>query len=167
MKSSLLMDFSVDKENSKIYVKREFAAPLNRVWAAWTESELLDQWWAPKPWKARTKSMDFREGGYWLYAMVGPDGTEHWGRVDYKRIAPLKSFTAQDVFCDEEGKTNPDLPKANWENDFQEGENSVIVNIEVKYNDLSELEKVLEMGLKEGFTAALENLDQLLTNLGK
>lgn len=158
MKSSLLMDFSVDKENSKILVKREFSAPLNRVWAAWTESELLDQWWAPKPWKARTKSMD---------AMVGPDGTAHWGRVDYKRIDPLKSFTAQDVFCDEEGRTNPDLPKANWENIFQERENSVMVNIEVRYKDLSELEKVLEMGMKEGFTAALENLDQLLASLGK
>ena len=48
-KTILLMDFSVDKENKRISVKREFAAPLSRVWAAWTESELLDQWWAPKP----------------------------------------------------------------------------------------------------------------------
>jgi uncharacterized protein YndB with AHSA1/START domain len=60
MKSDLFMEFTVDKANSKVSVKREFAAPLQDVWAAWTESELLDQWWAPKPWKAKTKIMDFR-----------------------------------------------------------------------------------------------------------
>ena len=99
MKSSLLMDFSVEKENSTIKVKREFAAPLEKVWAAWTQSELLDQWWAPKPWKARTKSMNFSVGGFWLYAMVGPDGTEHWARADYKAIASLKSFKGEDFFA--------------------------------------------------------------------
>ena len=74
MKTSLVMNFSVDKENNRVNVEREFAAPVGKVWAAWTQQELLDQWWAPRPWKARTKSMDFREGGTWLYAMVGPRG---------------------------------------------------------------------------------------------
>ncbi|MDZ7624970.1 MAG: SRPBCC domain-containing protein [Ignavibacteriaceae bacterium] len=61
------MDFIVDKQNNKVKVTREFAAPLSKVWAAWTQSELLDQWWAPKPWKAKTKEMEFKEGGHWLY----------------------------------------------------------------------------------------------------
>src|SRR5688572_18009557 len=114
MKSSLLMNFTVDKKNNKLLVEREFAAPLSNVWASFTQSELLDQWWAPKPWQARTKSMDFREGGFWLYAMVGPEGEEHWGRMDYKTINPQKSFSAQDSFVDPEGKINPDLPRANF-----------------------------------------------------
>src|SRR5687768_8096768 len=103
MKSNVLINFTIDKENKKIKVEREFDAPVARVWAAWTEQELLDQWWAPKPWKARTKTMDFREGGYWLYAMVGPEGEEHWARADYKSISPLRSFSAADSFCDENG----------------------------------------------------------------
>ena len=52
-----------DLPNKKITVTRHFNAPLDQVWKAWTESELLDQWWAPKPFKAETKFMDFKVGG--------------------------------------------------------------------------------------------------------
>jgi len=64
MKSNLFVNFSVDKENKVINVERAFAAPISKVWSAWTEREILDQWWAPKPWKAKTKSLDFSVGGY-------------------------------------------------------------------------------------------------------
>ena len=74
MKSNLLMNFTVDKENKTVNVKREFNASLANVWSAWTEAEILDQWWAPSPWKSKTKSMEFKEGGQRLYAMVGPQG---------------------------------------------------------------------------------------------
>jgi uncharacterized protein YndB with AHSA1/START domain len=83
------MDFSVEKETATVKVKREFAAPIDKVWAAWTRAELLDQWWAPKPWQARTKVLDFREGGMWLYAMIGPDGIEEYCRADYHVENPL------------------------------------------------------------------------------
>lgn len=162
MKTSLLMDFTVDKVNNKILVKREFAAPLSNVWAAWTESRLLDQWWAPKPWKARTKELNFKEGGTWIYAMVGPDGTESWARADFETIQPLKRFTAYDTFCDENGNINHDFPGAYWNNEFSEYHDSTMLSIEVKFKELSDLEKYIEMGFKEGFTSALENLDQLL-----
>ncbi len=57
---------SKDAANKKLIVVREFDAPLEEVWKAWTDSNILDKWWAPKPWKAKTKTMDFREGGLWL-----------------------------------------------------------------------------------------------------
>jgi uncharacterized protein YndB with AHSA1/START domain len=161
MKTNLLLDFSVDKENKRINVKREFAAPISKVWAAWTESAILDQWWAPKPWKARTKSMDFKEGGYWLYAMVGPEGEEHWARLDYKSITPLKSYSGIDAFCDEEGNLNPDFARSTWTNSFAEGSDVTTVSIEIQYDDLKDIEQIMEMGFKEGFTAGMENLDEL------
>lgn len=164
MKTSLLMNFSVDKENKKIKVEREFAAPVSKVWSAWTESHLLDQWWAPKPWKARTKTMDFREGGYWLYAMVGPDGSEHWSRADFKSIKPLKSYAGLDAFCDEAGNVNQTFPQSMWTNSFSERGDFTLVSVEVSYEKLEDLEKTLEMGFKEGFTAGLENLDELLSS---
>ncbi|HAH25324.1 MAG TPA: ATPase [Prolixibacteraceae bacterium] len=157
------MDFSVDKENRKITVKREFAAPLSQVWAAWTESELLDQWWAPKPWKAQTKIMDFREGGYWLYAMMGPDGSNQWSRADFRSINLLRSFSAQDAFCDENGNIDHTFPRSFWINQFSESTDSTLVSVEIKYDEVADLEKYLKMGFKEGFTAALENLDELLS----
>lgn len=155
------MKFSVDKENSKIKVQREFAASRARVWAAWTESELLDQWWAPKPYKTKTKTMDFREGGHWLYAMIGPNGERHWCRADYKSIKTMESYSAKDSFCDENGKVTEEFPGALWTNVFKENGNSTIVDIEIVYKSKATLEKIIEMGFKEGFTAAMENLDEI------
>ena len=60
MKSNLLMNFTVNKETSTVNVKREFNASLANVWSAWTEPEILDQWWAPAPWKSKTKRMALR-----------------------------------------------------------------------------------------------------------
>lgn len=106
MKNNLLRDFSVDRENKRIRIERELAAPLSKAWAAWTESSLLDQWWGPKPWRAETKEMDFRAGGHWLYAMVGPSGERHWSRADYESVVSLRSFSFKSFFCDEHGAVN-------------------------------------------------------------
>jgi uncharacterized protein YndB with AHSA1/START domain len=156
------MNFVVDKENKKVRVTREFAAPLSKVWAAWTQSDLLDQWWAPKPWKAKTKTMDFREGGHWLYAMVGPEGEEHWCRADFKSISPMKSFRGLDAFCDANGNITYELPKSVWVCKFSESSDKTTINIEIEYETLADLEKYIEMGFKEGFISALGNLDELL-----
>ena len=160
--TSQVADFSVDKENKKIFVKREFAAPLSKVWAAYTERELLDQWWAPKPWRAQTKSMDFREGGSWIYAMVGPDGTTHWSRSDFKSIMPYMSFTGEDAFCDENGNIDHNMPESVWSVEFQETENMTTVFITITHETMEDIEKIMEMGFKEGLTSAMENLDELL-----
>jgi uncharacterized protein YndB with AHSA1/START domain len=114
------IEISKNAASKKITVVREFDAPVDQVWKAWTESSLLDQWWAPKPWKAETKSMDFREGGKWLYCMVGPDGTRSWCRVDFKTIDPQNNFTASDCFCDENGNETSELPGMDWKNVFTE-----------------------------------------------
>ena len=162
MKSNLLMNFSVDKENNRVNVEREFAAPVGKVWAAWTQSELLDLWWAPRPWKARTKSQDFREGGSWLYAMVGPEGEEHWAKLDYKTINPQKSFSGIDAFCDENGTLNEEFARSTWTNTFTEADGTTTVSVMIQYDKYEDIEQIMEMGFKEGFTMALGNLDELL-----
>lgn len=163
MTNNLLMDFQVDKENNSLIIKREFAAPLDIVWDAYTRSEWLDKWWAPKPWKTRTKSQDFRPGGQWIYAMVGPEGEEHWCINNYQTINPKKSFTGVDAFSDEEGNINTEFPSAQWENNFsKQSDNLTLVTIHVSYESLKDLETILQMGMKEGLTMAMTNLDALL-----
>ncbi|HBR58209.1 MAG TPA: ATPase, partial [Blastocatellia bacterium] len=66
------MDFIVNKETKTVTITKEFAAVLSLVWDAYTKAELLDQWWAPKPFTSRTKAMDFKVGGRRFYAMVSP-----------------------------------------------------------------------------------------------
>lgn len=163
MKASLLFDFTVDKANNTVNVRRAFTAPLREVWASWTDSQLLDQWWAPRPWRTETKVFQFEEGGLWLYAMVGPEGERHWCRSDYRGIEPQKSFSAYDAFCDEGGTVNPDSPRALWTVHFlPEGEHTV-VTIRIEYKTSAELEQIIGMGFEEGFTMSLGNLDALVT----
>lgn len=165
MISNLKFDFDVDKESRKVTVNREFAAGLDLVWKAWTKSEILDQWWAPKPWKAQTQKMEFKPGGFWHYAMVGPEGEKHYGRNDYKSVTEKKSFTAIDAFCDEKGVVNDELPHTNWEVRFSEEEGNTHVNITLTYNSPEDLDKMIEMGFKEGFAMTMEGLDELLPKL--
>lgn len=164
MKNVLMMDFIVNKADNSITVKREFAAELPLVWDAFTKSEILDQWWAPKPWKARTKIMDFREGGHWLYAMVGPEGEEHWSFANFNSIQVQKSFIGADGFSDAEGNINTELPQSIWENYFQDNGNVTLVTIQISYADLAQLEAIIQMGFKEGLTMAMEGLDELLAS---
>ncbi|MEI6264362.1 MAG: SRPBCC domain-containing protein [Sphingobacteriia bacterium] len=165
MSNNLQFEFIVNKESNTVNVVREFSANIELVWDAWTKPEIIDQWWAPKPWRAQTKSMDFREGGFWLYAMVGPENEQHWGRQDYEKVVFKKIFSGTDAFCDDHGNINESLPKTLFQNEFSETNGKTIVSITSKYASLEMLEKIIEMGFKEGFTMALENLDHLLTNL--
>jgi uncharacterized protein YndB with AHSA1/START domain len=103
--------FTKDTANKTITVVRPFDANQQQVWDAWTQSEILDQWWAPKPWKAGTKSMDFREGGEWFYYMEGPDGERHYSKFIYKTINPITSYSGYDMFSDENGNRNTEFPK--------------------------------------------------------
>ena len=106
MKSNLQFDFLADKEKNTLTIRREFAAARQLVWDAYTKPELLNQWFAPKPLTTKTKSMDFSEGGHWIYAMVEPTGTEYWGRMDYEKVRPIDFYTGWDAFCDENGDVN-------------------------------------------------------------
>lgn len=163
---NLNFDFIVNKENNTINVKREFAAPLELVWEAWTNPEILDQWWAPKPYKTETISMNFNKGGQWFYAMIGPDGDKHFCIAEYREINTLKSFSGLDAFTDEKGIINTDFPRSLWNNQFTGQGEITTVTISISYEKLSDLEKIIELGFKEGFTMALANLDEYL-NLSK
>ncbi|HXC04129.1 MAG TPA: SRPBCC domain-containing protein [Bacteroidia bacterium] len=151
-----------DLPNKKIEVTRKFDASTDLVWRAWTESALLEQWWAPKPWKAVTKTHDFREGGHWLYAMVSPDGVKHWSKVNYHKIDFQKSFQTTDCFCDEQGTKNPDMPSMSWNNTFKATEIGTEVVVEISFAAEADIRKIIEMGFEAGFTAALGNLEQYL-----
>lgn len=157
-------DFTVDKETNTVYVKKEFAAKLDLVWDAYTKPELLDQWWAPKPWLSKTKSMEFKEGGRRLYAMCGPEGEEHWALADYTSISPKTNFKFMDAFCDAIGNLNNKMPRSDWDVDFVDKGSSTLVNIAIKHKTFADLETIIAMGFKEGFTMALNNLDEIFAN---
>ncbi len=160
--SNLPFDFLVDRENNRITVKRGFAADLPLVWDAWTKPELLDQWWAPKPFRTQTKSMDFRPGGAWLYAMIGPENEAHWCKAEYQTVEAQRQYSALDGFCDEHGNLNESFPRSLWTNAFNGDGDTTTVDITIAYDSLADLEKIIQLGFKEGFSMAMENLDQYI-----
>jgi len=173
MTNNLLFNFKVDKSTSTVFVDKEFDAELSLVWDAFTKQEILDQWWAPKPLMSKTKHMDFRVGGRRFYAMVSPDGAEiGWQIFDYTSITPKSNFKCLSVLADRD--ETPHLPGANWDLTFSEQNASLPdrqgitkVSISIYFESLKELEKMIEMGFKEGFTVTLNELTSLLKTFRK
>ena len=165
MKNSLLFDFTVDKPSKKVFIDREFDAGLSLVWDAFTKKEILDQWWAPKPWLSKTKFMNFEVGGRRFYAMVSPEGQERWSIQKYTSISPKTNFKFFNAFADQD--ENPELPGSDWDFNFIEQDGTTKVSIIIYNESLARLEKMIEMGFKEGLTMQMKNLDELLATLSQ
>lgn len=153
-----------DLPNRKLHVVRAFNAPVEKIWKAWTEKDLLDKWWAPRPWRAETKTIDFKTGGLWLYCMVSPDNAaeKHWCLVNIKTVVPQQRFTSVANFCDEDGNINPDFPNMYWAVEFKATETGTKVEVELSFDSDAGMQTIVGMGFEGGFTMALGNLDELL-----
>lgn len=160
---NLLFDFTVDKAAKTVYITREFDADLSLVWDAFTTAEILDQWVAPKPWKAKTKYMDFKVGGQRFYAMVSPEGQEFWAIQKYTSISPKTNFKMFNAFADKD--ENLQLPGSDWDYTFTGQNGRTTVRITIFNESLARMEKMIAMGFKEGFTASMTNLENLLKTL--
>jgi uncharacterized protein YndB with AHSA1/START domain len=105
---------------AELKIVRVFDAPVEKVWAAWSQPERMREWWGPKDFTAPTIKIDFREGGTYLYAMHGPAGTEYdvdmWNTGTYKEIVPNRRIVYLDSFSDADG--NPVSPSAYGMNDL-------------------------------------------------
>ena len=157
------MDFVVDKAKKMVYITAEFNAPRDLVWDAYTKPELLDQWWAPKPFTSRTKVLEFREGGRRFYAMVSPEGQERWVLQKYTSITPKTNFKLFNAFADAD--ENPDLPGSDWDLNFSEQGGKTTVSMNIYNESLERLERMIAMGVKEGMEAQFDNLKELLAEL--
>lgn len=165
MKNDLLFDFTVDKAAKTVIITREFDAGLDLVWDAFTKAEFLDQWVAPKPFAARTKYMEFKEGGRRFYAMVTPEGHERWAIQTFSAINPKTGFKMFNRFADKD--ENPEPTGSEWDYTFSEQNGITTVRITIYNESLERMERMIEMGFKEGFTMSVQNLEELLTALSK
>lgn len=159
------MDFVVDKKTKTVSIIKEFAFERSLVWDAYTKAELLDQWWAPRPFTSRTTVMDFKVGGRRFYAMVSPDGDERWVVQKYRSITPKTNFTFFNAFADD--NENLELPGSDWDLNFSEQNGTTKVSISIYNESLERLERMIEFGFREGTMAQLQNLEELLAKLSQ
>src|SRR4029079_4895031 len=158
------MEFIVNKETKTVLITKDFDAPRDMVWDAYTKPELLDQWWAPKPMTSRTKVMEFKEGGRRFYAMVGPDGQERWAVQQYRSITPKSNFKFFNAFSDAE--ENLQLPGSDWDFNFTEQDGRTKASISIYNESLRLIESIIAHRVfKLGTEAQLKNLEDLFARL--
>jgi uncharacterized protein YndB with AHSA1/START domain len=109
--------------------------------------------------------MNFEVGGRRFYAMVSPDGLEMWSIQKYTSISPKTNFKMLNAFADAE--ENPQLPGSEWDLNFSEQNGKTKVSISIYNESLERMEKMIEMGFKEGFTMTLNSLDELFATLSQ
>ena len=172
--NNLLFDFTVDESTNSVLITREFDADLSLVWDAFTQQEILDQWWAPRPLISKTKIMNFEVGGRRFYSMAWPEGQEHWGLKKYTLIQPKTRIKWLSSFTDKDGNINAALPTSEWDLHFNEhstrpddaaGQTITKLSIVVKNKSLADLETIIKMGFKEGFIMTLNELENFLRTL--
>lgn len=116
-------------------IVRLFNAPVEKVWAAWTEPEQIKKWWGPKDFYAPHVEVDFREGGRYLYAMHGPAGTQFdqdmYSGGTYDEIVPMEKIVCIDHFADADG--NYISPKTFGMNDLPDE-----MRVTVTFEDLGD-----------------------------
>lgn len=85
-------------EDRELVLSRLIAAPPAKVYRAWTEPELLMQWFAPQPWTTSHAELDVRPGGASLIVMRGPDGNEFANRGVYLAVVPNEFLVFTDAY---------------------------------------------------------------------
>ena len=154
--------FNIDQDEATVFVMKVYETKVPEVWKYFTNPELLDLWWAPKPWKCETQSFDFQSNGKWFYAMVGPEGEKHFSIAEFQEITEGRTFSWKDYFADENGNPNTELPGASWLVGFTGVEEGAKVTINIHCANAEEMNQLLEMGFEEGFKTGLNQLEELL-----
>ena len=154
--------FTQDQKSASIYIMKVFAADPPVIWEYFTTDELLDQWWAPKPWKCETIKMDFQPNGIWQYVMKGPEDEKHFGAAQFHEITLGRSFDWTDFFTDEEGNRLHEFPAANWLFGFTGVEEGTKLTINIHFSTPEEMQQILEMGFEEGFKKGLDHMEDLV-----
>ncbi len=148
------------QDGNRLLMSREFAAPQETVFRAYTEREHLMNWWGPPTWPLDYCTVDLRPGGIWHYRMRGPEGEESWGKAIYTTIDPYSHLAYTDYFSDADGAEVP--PGMDIDIVFEDHGNRTTLRSTTTFASLDDLQKVLDMGMIEGLSETLDRLDELL-----
>ncbi|WP_426185913.1 SRPBCC family protein [Microbacterium sp. TWP3-1-2b2] len=158
-------DVSTNAEDRTMTVTADFAAPIERLWHAFTDAGQLERFWGPPGWPATFRDFDFTVGGKALYYMTSPQGEKSGGSWEFLKIDEPRGFEVIDAFVDAEGNPLEGFPSMRMTFSFESTDDgSRMVN--TSHFDSSEaLEQVVAMGAAEGSRMAMDQLDAVLQDL--
>jgi uncharacterized protein YndB with AHSA1/START domain len=156
---------TTDPEALTLTLVADFPVAPERVWRAFTDPRQLERFWGPPGWPATFTSFDFRPGGLAHYAMTGPRGETSRGRWEFVRIDEGAGFEVLDAFADEAGEPAADLPVSRAEFAFAATDAGARLTSTTHFPSLEALEQLVGMGMVEGITMGLDQLDTVLLDL--
>lgn len=158
-------DITTDTDNLTMTVTADFAAPVERLWNAFTTPAQLERFWGPPGWPATFTAWSFTAGGRAIYTMHGPRGEKSTGSWEFIQIDEHTSFEVIDTFADEDGNALEGFPAMRMTFTFAATpEGSRMVNTSF-FTSIEALEQVVAMGAVEGTRMAMDQLDAVLQDL--
>lgn len=166
-------EYVASLQSEPFIISREFDAPRDLVWQAWTERDRFAQWFGPKGFKMHLAQFDLRPGGMCHYSMTTPDGKEMWGKAVYREVVPPEKLVWINSFSDPQGGiTRHPLTKDRWPLQllttvtFAESAGKTTVRIHwLPYESDDEERRVFDHGrgsMKGGWGGTLDQLEAYL-----
>ncbi len=143
-------------------VVAQFAAPVARVWAAYADPRQLERFWGPPQWPATFERHDFKVGGRSEYYMTGPGGEQPRGFWEFQIVNAPRVFEVTDGFLGPDGAPAPDMPTMRMRFTFEPHDGGTRMVTLTTFPSIEALEKLLGMGMEEGLTAAMAQIDGVL-----
>ena len=152
-----------DPENLTMTITTELDATVERAWQLWADPRQLERWWGPPTYPATFVDHDLVPGGRITYFMTGPDGDKSSGWWQVLTVDPPRGLTLEDGFADDSGAPNEAMPTMTMVVTLaaRDGGGTVMA-IETRFPSTEAMEQMLSMGMDEGMTAAMGQIDEIL-----
>jgi len=160
---SAVVTLPADKQ---ILITREFDAPRELVWRAWTEPELIKRWWAGQRGQVKAVDVDLQVGGEWRYVMTANEGFEVAFHGEYREIVPHERLVNTEVFEDPEGmwRKDPDFYAVNTIS-FTESDGRTTMTNLVEHTRKEHRDMHIESGMEGGMQEAMDALEEVAISL--
>ncbi|MEN2738566.1 SRPBCC family protein [Microbacterium sp. X-17] len=158
-------DVTTDAEALTMTLVAEFAAPVERVFAAFTDPRQLERFWGPPGYPATFAEFDFAVGGHANYYMTSPKGERFGGAWQFLAIDAPNGFEVLDEFADDDGQPIEGMPASRMVFHFEPTESGTRLTNTSHLNSATALEQILAMGAAEGSRMAMDQLDRVLQGL--
>lgn len=152
-----------DPDALTMTIAAEFDASPERVWDLWADPRKLERWWGPPTYPATFTRHDLTPGSRIEYHMTGPEGDQPRGFWDVVEVDPPRRLVFRDGFSHDDGTPNDDLPVGEAHVSIEPiGEGRTRMSIESRFPTVEAMEQVLAMGMEEGMTQAMGQIDAIL-----
>lgn len=158
-----VVDARPDLAAGTLTITAEFAAPVERLWQVYADPRQLERIWGPQDMPATFPAHDLTPGGRMNYFMTGPDGQKYCGYWEILEVEEPSRIRLLDGFADENFQPNQELPASENEFRFESIDGGTRATYTSIFPSAEALQQVLDMGVIEGATSAINQIDGLLT----